>query len=651
MPRRRREELPLHVRAEAMRRRRVVIGLLALLPFVIAIVALAVVLPTKSKTIYLFEEEAAEEESSINFLDMVLTTSLPTETVEQITNSSSASSTTDMVDTITSYSTEATASSEISGELHSTLSTGTVEQGAISSTSATAIASDSTTTTITSSSTATLPVSTEQSTATSTSNISSTAEMAGGSQSTLPADETTEQSTSIATISSTDVMGGNVSTPPAMTESSTSYSTEMSAISQVTEQSNLSATVSITEVSDESFSTLPINTTSPAMTEPSTSYSTEMSGGVHSTIPQVTEQSNLSATVPITEVSDELFSTLPTNTTSASTVTTTTSSDSFPYLLPAIRYQPFSQLDESSQTIAKSQLHYTPVTWDVHEFAPIEEKGWRELDPDEKDGALRLGFDRDMWDCFIDHYTSFFWDELNEMSDVKRHLKDLGWTRDNWGSRLGNPVYETKWWHQLTNDERLAASGICYFEENWNPIEMNPNPSYFPYAVPEFRFVPWNQLPSATRQTARNMMRYNETTWNRIYTSAAERQDFYNMKSNERKGARMLGFYPAQWDCHINHFNSWSWKILYGKNLLALETLGWNETCWDYDLCEPASEDKTWNELTPDERGAATMLCYFKETWDGDRITQWFDYEKGANTAVSTDGAIPEGINMTLFAA
>ena len=34
------------------------------------------------------------------------------------------------------------------------------------------------------------------------------------------------------------------------------------------------------------------------------------------------------------------------------------------------------------------------------------------------------------------------------------------------------------------------------------------------------------------------------------------------------------------------------------------ETLGWTQKCWDFGLCDPDSEDKDWDELTPDERGA-----------------------------------------------
>lgn len=286
----------------------------------------------------------------------------------------------------------------------------------------------------------------------------------------------------------------------------------------------------------------------------------------------------------------------------------------------------------------------------MHGFDPIEEKRWRQLDFDEQDGALQLGFDRDTWDCSIDHYASYSWDELSEVRDVRRNMRILGWTREEWGYE--NPTYE-KWWHQLTNDEKLAAYEICYFEDNWNPIDMNYNPSYFPFAVPEFRFVPWDQLPYETKQTARNMMNYNETGWNSLRSRYVdvERESFYSMGSNEMKGARMLGFSPSQWDCHISHYDGYFMEILYGSTELALETLGWTQNCWDFGSCEPASEDKDWNELTPTERGAATTLCYFNETWDEEPVTQWFDSEKGVNTAVSADGEIPEGINMTIFSA
>jgi len=589
----------------------------------------------------------------------------------------SASPTTDTLyspTTIISTSTSAASViSEITGELDSTLSTAAAEPGTNSSTSAaptagnsaantTAPSSTTTTmpvateqsaamststtstagnstanTTTTSSTTTTMPVATEQSAAMSTSTITSATELADAQQSMLSANETLELSTSSssATISSSENSDGIFS------NSTTFPATEQAA--------SAATTVSISEVSNEILGT-------------------DVIEGISSEIPLTEQISNgtLSTQVSVTEVSDGSDSTLPiittsastldtttlttTSTTSSLTVTTTTSIDFFPYPLPAIRFQPFYQLDESSQTIVTSQLGYTPVTWDSHGFDPIEESSWSELDSDEQDGARQLGFDTYTWDCFIDHYRSFSWDQLEEIN-VRDSMQVLGWTRDLWGSGLSNPTYEDNWWYQLSYDEQLAANAICYYEKNWNPIDMNYNPSYFPYAVPEFRYMPWDQLPSATRQIARYMMNYDEIGWNSlIYRAVAfERRAFWNMDRDERDGARFLGFYPSQWDCFMSHYDTYEWTSLPENAKLAYETLGWDENSWDDGDCDPISEDTDWNDLTPTERGAVTMVCYFEEIWDEEPVTQWYDYLVGANTAVSADQVIPNCINMAKF--
>jgi hypothetical protein len=80
-----------------------------------------------------------------------------------------------------------------------------------------------------------------------------------------------------------------------------------------------------------------------------------------------------------------------------------------------------------------------------------------------------------------------------------------------------------------------------------------------------------------------------------------------------------------------------------------METLGWNETMWREGTAAPASENLYWIDLLPDEKAAATRLCYFKESWDQEPLAQWYDYDAGANTAVSSAGPLPSDINLDIF--
>jgi len=44
--------------------------------------------------------------------------------------------------------------------------------------------------------------------------------------------------------------------------------------------------------------------------------------------------------------------------------------------------------------------------------------------------------------------------------------------------------------------------------------------------------------------------------------------------------------------------------------------LGWTEDAWNEEAKPPASEDKYWNQLSEEERGACEKLGYTKKLWD-----------------------------------
>ena len=316
--------------------------------------------------------------------------------------------------------------------------------------------------------------------------------------------------------------------------------------------------------------------------------------------------------------------------------------------MPAFRYQYFARLSKAKQRIARSQLHYKPATWNAHGgniFASIEKKRWNDLDTNEQDGASKLGFSRDTWDCFLNHYSSYTWDELPTAAKLNHRI--LGWTRIRWDTQ-DRPPSEGKWWHELTSAEQSAASGVCYFEANWDSVDMNPNPSYFPIAPPPmFRYVPWSDLPPTSKQIAASKMHYNKQSWNELsgsfsFENGVESNNFYDLDPDERDGASEIGYWPQVWDCHINHWDSWYWKSFYGDMKIAVEALGWTKDSWDNGINEPDTEEKDWADLTPREKAGATMLCYFDKIWDGDILAEW-------HLHLSFDGPLPAGIDMTIF--
>mmetsp|Transcript_6733 Transcript_6733/g.10761 ORF Transcript_6733/g.10761 Transcript_6733/m.10761 type:complete len:393 (+) Transcript_6733:155-1333(+) len=319
------------------------------------------------------------------------------------------------------------------------------------------------------------------------------------------------------------------------------------------------------------------------------------------------------------------------------------SADTFPYATPTFRFEQFLKLDATSQSLAEERLGYIELTWNNHGLAPIEKKGWSSLSSNERDGANLIGYTEGTWDCFINHYENYSWDELAEKG-VQAHYQGLGWSQEHWEHTAADIVYtEGRWWGQLTDNEKKAANALCYFKENWDKVDMNPNPSFFPHPVPNFRFMPWNELSAVTQNVAGGMLNYTEATWNNLRTSVVEKNTFLNLDSDEREGAMDLGFYTHTWDCFMNHYLSYYWSSFHDDLKVAIVTLGWDEAMWsDESDTAPASEGKFWIDLTPDEKAAATRLCYFRETWDAEPITNW-------NTAVTPDGPLPKDINLDIF--
>eukprot|EP00585_Thalassiosira_rotula_P003193 CAMPEP_0196135776 /NCGR_PEP_ID=MMETSP0910-20130528/4304_1 /TAXON_ID=49265 /ORGANISM="Thalassiosira rotula, Strain GSO102" /LENGTH=396 /DNA_ID=CAMNT_0041395965 /DNA_START=46 /DNA_END=1236 /DNA_ORIENTATION=+ len=324
---------------------------------------------------------------------------------------------------------------------------------------------------------------------------------------------------------------------------------------------------------------------------------------------------------------------------------------SLPYAKPTVRYTAYFRLDKTSQNIVEDKLGYSEATWNNFGIARVEKKRWSSLTSNERDGATLLGFTEGTWNCYINHYEDFSWEELEDMG-MTQHYEGLGWTQAHWENPTDGeiPYTEARWWGQLTDNEKRAANGICFFEDNWDKKDMNPNPSFFPHPLPNFRYRPWDELNSVTQNVATNMMGYTEESWNNLGTSLAEKNTFLNLGTEQRAGAMELGFYTHTWDCFMNHYLSYYWSSFHEDLKVAIETLGWTESMWSDDAeVYPASESKPWSDLTPEEKAAATRLCYFEEIWNGQPIVDWYDYETGMNTAVTADGPLPKDIDLEIF--
>ncbi|KAL3798750.1 hypothetical protein ACHAWO_011994 [Cyclotella atomus] len=325
------------------------------------------------------------------------------------------------------------------------------------------------------------------------------------------------------------------------------------------------------------------------------------------------------------------------------------SAQDFPYPRPDKRYMAFQYLSGEDQAVAQNNLGYTPITWNVPGLAPVEQLGWWQFSEQQKNGAIALGFTENQWDCYINHYLTYTWSELTE-AGLTDALGTLGWTQNSWEGSGDSPATESKWWGQLTTDEKNAARKLCYFQDNWNQVDMTPNNSYFPFPFPGFRYRPWDELSADFQDTAANSLSYDSDTWDTLGNNTAELNTYLNLDETERNGALDLGFYTHTWDCYMNHYDAYYWDSLYGSLLIAVEELGWTEDMWTNRDTYPDSEATFWADLTPQERAAATALCYFQESWDGEDLSTFYDYSTGLTKAMPSTTEVPADMDFSIFA-
>jgi hypothetical protein len=71
------------------------------------------------------------------------------------------------------------------------------------------------------------------------------------------------------------------------------------------------------------------------------------------------------------------------------------------------------------------------------------------------------------WDCWINHYKGYTWQQIEAMPDVLNAFEVLGWTMKMW-VQGSSPPSEFKDYAALTQEEKQAAKVLCYDEYLWD---------------------------------------------------------------------------------------------------------------------------------------------------------------------------------------
>jgi len=147
--------------------------------------------------------------------------------------------------------------------------------------------------------------------------------------------------------------------------------------------------------------------------------------------------------------------------------TPTSSPTSFP--CNRERYVEWEELSEDMISNA-TVLGYDNVSWNTPNVElPVESNTWFTLGA-ATEYVENLGFDALSWDCYINHYDGYFWNELQYLN-FDEYMIDLGWNESTWNGELPPP--EEKKWSDLTDSEIVAADNLCYTYESWGKLPLS----------------------------------------------------------------------------------------------------------------------------------------------------------------------------------
>eukprot|EP00581_Thalassiosira_minuscula_P033287 CAMPEP_0183786878 /NCGR_PEP_ID=MMETSP0739-20130205/67254_1 /TAXON_ID=385413 /ORGANISM="Thalassiosira miniscula, Strain CCMP1093" /LENGTH=381 /DNA_ID=CAMNT_0026030943 /DNA_START=201 /DNA_END=1346 /DNA_ORIENTATION=- len=136
--------------------------------------------------------------------------------------------------------------------------------------------------------------------------------------------------------------------------------------------------------------------------------------------------------------------------------------------LPERRYLAWSELKETERQVAEISLGYSEDTWNKPGSNHKEGSRFDDLEEDEKGGVIMFGLNEEKWDCHINHYLAYWWEDMEELG-FDQYLIALGWQQDNWDDEDLPPAEtEDLYWEKLTPKQQAAARQLCWFEEVWD---------------------------------------------------------------------------------------------------------------------------------------------------------------------------------------
>jgi len=146
-------------------------------------------------------------------------------------------------------------------------------------------------------------------------------------------------------------------------------------------------------------------------------------------------------------------------------------------LYPYYRYTPYFGLN-AENTDAATTLSYKREEWEIPGTNEVELLDFDSLSLTQQEAAKTIGFPietyaewdgeySDTWDCYVNHYSNFYWSTLEDYG-IAQYWEVLGYTERIWNGNDPSPPTADMYWDGLSDDEKEAADMLCYFEYTWD---------------------------------------------------------------------------------------------------------------------------------------------------------------------------------------
>lgn len=143
--------------------------------------------------------------------------------------------------------------------------------------------------------------------------------------------------------------------------------------------------------------------------------------------------------------------------------------DNSQLVAPIIRYTKWEDLSFDAK-LAATRLYYNATSWNQFNTNEIEWKSYSQLIeniPNISSTLQEIGLDGLTYDCYINHYSDYDFDDLNTLG-LDDYFRTLGWTEESWYGEAPLPKSEYTTWAGLLEVQKVAARKLCYNEVSWD---------------------------------------------------------------------------------------------------------------------------------------------------------------------------------------